>query len=97
MASNSVSELSEPSIVPRKGKAISNEIRKRLIDADEAGISYKQMSLLFGVKADTAYRICSLRKYQIKPRGGSKGNKLNGEHIQFLLDKIERRPDLTLS
>ena len=97
MASNSVSELSEPSIVPRKGKAISNEIRKRLIDADEAGISYKQMSLLFGVKADTAYRICSLRKYQIKPRGGSKGKKLNGEHIQFLLDKIERRPVLTLS
>ena len=97
MASNSVSELSESSIVPRKGKAISNEIRKRLIDADEAGISYKQMSLLFGVKADTAYRICSLRKYQIKPRGGSKGKKLNGEHIQFLLDKIERRPDLTLS
>ena len=41
MASNSVSELSESSIVPRKGKAISNEIRKRLIDADEAGISYK--------------------------------------------------------
>ena len=67
MASNSVSELPGPSIVPRKGKAISNnEIRKRLIGADEAGMSYKQMSLLFGV--DTAYRIYSLRKYQIKPR-----------------------------
>ena len=50
MASNSVSELSEHSIVPRKGKAISNnEIKKRLLDADQAGISYKHMSQLLGV------------------------------------------------
>ena len=62
MALNPVSEHSEPNIVPCKGKAISNDIRKRLIDADEAGVAYKQMSLLFGVKVDTAYRICSLRK-----------------------------------
>ena len=47
------------------------------------------MSQLFGVRVDTAYRICSLRKYQVKKRGGSRGKKLNDEHIQFLLEKIE--------
>eukprot|EP00800_Vazella_pourtalesii_P021190 TRINITY_DN7757_c0_g1_i1.p1 TRINITY_DN7757_c0_g1~~TRINITY_DN7757_c0_g1_i1.p1 ORF type:complete len:103 (+),score=12.42 TRINITY_DN7757_c0_g1_i1:196-504(+) len=55
------------------------------------------MSQQFGVKVDTAYRICSLRKYQMKKRGGSRGNNLNDEHIQFLLEKIESRPDITLN
>ena len=35
-------------------------------NAHEAGLTYKRMSQLFGVKVDTAYRICSLRKYQVK-------------------------------
>ena len=72
-------------------------MRRRLIDAHEAGITYKQMSQLFGVKVDTAYRIWSLRNYQLKKRGGSRGKKLNDEHIQFLLEKLETRPDITFN
>ena len=63
----------------------------------QASPTYKQMSQLFGVKVDTAYRICSMRKYQAKKRGGSRGKKLNDTHVQFLLEKVESRPDITLN
>ena len=49
-------------IAPKGSKTISNDVRKRLIDAHDAGLTYKQMSQLSGVKVDTAYRICSMRK-----------------------------------
>ena len=41
-------------IAPKGSKTIPNDVRKRLIDAQEAGLTYKQMSQLFGVKVDTA-------------------------------------------
>ena len=50
-----------------------------------------------GVKVDTAYKICSMRKYQANKRGGSRGKKLNDTHVQFLLEKVESRPDITLN
>ena len=53
-------------IAPKGSKTIPNDVRKRLIDAHEAGFTYKQVSQLFGVKVDTAYRICRMRKYQAK-------------------------------
>ena len=72
-------------IAPKGSKTIPNDVRKRLIDGHEAGLTYKQMSQLFGVKVDTAYIICSMRKYQAKKRGGSRGKILNDTHVQFLL------------
>ena len=50
------------------GKSIPKE-RKRLFYAHEAGISYEQMIRLHGVKKDTTYRICRLRKYDQNPEG----------------------------
>ena len=85
------------SVAPKGGKTITNDVRRRLIDAHEADLTYKQMSQLFGVKVDTAYRICSLRKYQVKNRGGSRRKKLNDTHVHFLLEKVESRPDITLN
>ena len=82
--------------LPRGGKSIPKDIRKRLIDAHEAGISYEKMTQLYGVKKDTAYRICSLRKYDPKPRGGSKSRIISEESMQFLMGRIEQRPDITL-
>ena len=76
------------SIAPRICKAITNDVRKWLINAHKAGLTYKQMSPLFGVKVDTAYRICSLRKYQVKNRGGSRGTKLNDTDIHFYLKML---------
>ena len=57
------------------GRAINNELRHRLIDAHQTGVTYRQMERLYGVKIDTAFRICSTRKYITKPRGGSRGKK----------------------
>ena len=37
----------------RGGRAISNELRQRLIDAHQSGVTYKQMTRLYGVKKDT--------------------------------------------
>ena len=76
------------SLAPKGGKTITNDVRRGLIDAHEAGLTYKRMSQLFGVKVDTAYRICSLRKYQVKNRGGSRGKKLNDTHIHFYLKML---------
>ena len=41
-------------VAPNGNKTIPNHVRKRLIDAHEAGLTYKQMSQLFGVKVDAA-------------------------------------------
>ena len=54
------------------------------------------MERLYGVKKDTAYRICSLRQYNANPRGGTKGKKMDAESIAFILNKVELRPDITL-
>ena len=48
MASNSTP-------ISRDGKTIRADIRARLIDAHEAGVTYKQMERLYGVKKDNAY------------------------------------------
>ena len=52
---------------------------------------------IFGVRVDTAYRICSLRKYEVKRRSGSRGKKMDDTHVQFLLENIESRPDITFT
>lgn len=95
MASNT-SNISESTPVRRGGKAISDEIRSRLIKAHETGLSYGQISELYDVKKDTVYRICSFRQYTTKPRGGSKGRKINQETLGYLINLIESRADITL-
>ena len=83
---------------PKKhgGKAISDNVRGLLINAHQQGISYRQMAVLYGVKEDTAYRICSRRQYTTRKRGGPRATKLCPEAVNFLLAAIEDRPDLTL-
>ena len=68
MASNSTS-------ISHGGKTIRADIRARLIDAHEAGVTYKKMERLYGVKKDTAYRICSLRQYNANPRSCTRGKR----------------------
>ena len=49
------------------------------------------------VKKDTVYRICSFRQSTTKPRGGSKGRKINRETLSYLIKLIESRAeDITL-
>ena len=40
-------------ITQRGGRAINNELRQRLIDAHQTGVTYRQMERLYGVKRDT--------------------------------------------
>ena len=80
------------SVAPEGSEPIPNNVRIRLIGAHEAGLSYKEMSQLFGVKVDTADMICSKKKYQAKKRSGSRGKKLNDTHV-----KGESRPGITLN
>ena len=86
----------EQQIIHRGGRAINNELRQRLIDAHQTGVTYRQMERLYGVKRDTAYRIRSNRQYFTKPRGGSRGKKRDEDSLNFLLILIETRPDITL-
>ena len=51
---------------------------------------------LYGVKSDTAYRICGTRNYTTKVRGGSRGKEMHEESLNLLLIMIETRPDITL-
>ena len=76
------------SLASKGGKTITNDVRRRLIDAHEVGHTYKRMSQLFGVEVDTVYRICSFRKYQVNNRVGSRGNKINDTHIHFTVPTI---------
>ena len=83
---------------PKKhgGKAISDNVQGLLINAHQQGLSYPQMAVLYGVKEDTTYCICSHRQYTTKKRGGPRAMKLCPEAVIFLLAAIEDRPDLTL-
>ena len=58
----------------------------RLIKAHQDGVSYKRMESVFGIKKDTAYRICSGRQFATKPRGGTKANKIDEK---FLVSTVE--------
>ena len=49
-------------ITQRGGRAINNELRQRLIDAHQTGITYRQMERLYGVKRDTAYQVNARRE-----------------------------------
>ena len=86
-----------PATIKRGGKSISNEVRSLLINAHQRGLSYREMVVLYGVREDTAYRICSQRQYTTKRRGGPRGTKFNQEAVEFLLSSIEDCPDLTLA
>ena len=55
------------------------------------------MKNLFGVKKDTAYRICSSRQLTKKSRCGTEGMKIDDLSAKFLVSKVENRPDITHS
>ena len=82
--------------ISRGGKTITPEMRA-LIKAHQDGVSYKRMESLFGIKKDTAFRICSERQFATKPRSGTKAKKIDEISAKFLVSKVELRPDITLS
>ena len=80
-----------PRLIHRGEKTITADIRVRLINAHQDGISFKRMENLFGVKKDTAYLKCSSRQSTTKSRCGTEGKKIDDLSAKFLVSKVENR------
>ncbi len=81
------------------GKPYSEDLRRRIIDAVEAGASRRQAAQTFSVSASSAVRV--LKRWNdegavaARPMGAPKRSKLD-DHEAWLLELIVVTPDLTL-
>ncbi len=82
-------------------KALSNDLRERLIDAVDGGISCRAAAARFGVAPSTAvkwfdrWRTAGKRSSLVQ--GGDKRSHRIEAHGDFILDLIEDRKDITLA
>jgi transposase len=82
-------------------KALSNDLRDRLIDAVDGGISRRAAAARFGVAPSTAvkwldrWRRIGERSSMLQ--GGDKRSHRIEAHGDFILDLIEARKDITLA
>jgi len=82
------------------GKGLSEDLRRRVISAVEAGMSCRGTAARFGVSASSAVRW--VREWQESGRTAPRrqgGDRLSGRveaHADFLLAEIEAAPDRTL-
>ncbi len=81
------------------GKPYSEDLRRRIIDAVEAGASRRQAAQTFSVSASSAVRV--LKRWNdegavaARPMGAPKRSRLD-DHEAWLLELIVVTPDLTL-
>lgn len=79
-------------------KALSEDLRNRVVGAVAAGASRRAAAERFGVSVSSAVkwfqRLCETGSVAAKPAGGSR-SKLD-DHAATLLALIEEQPDLTL-
>jgi len=81
------------------GRAFSQDLRFRVVNAWRAGLSARQAGLRFGVSAATAVRWVNRAKsgpvdaYNI---GRPRGSRLDAVN-QFIFDMIENKKDITLN
>ncbi|KAI5154671.1 hypothetical protein ENBRE01_3433 [Enteropsectra breve] len=79
---------------------LTNDNRRRIIDAYIAGHSVQQISLMFQSKRPAIYAV--IRKYRtsqsiyLQPHGGSHNKKLNDEHKKFIWGCIDADCGVTL-
>ena len=82
-------------------RPLSNDLRRRLIDAVVAGLSRRAAAERFGVAPSTAIRWvqswCETGRLDPKPQGGDKRSHRIEAHAEALLALIEETPDVTLS
>lgn len=80
------------------GRALSKDLRIRLVDACETGLSARQAALRFGVSASTAIRWIARAKageLEARPMGNNRGSRLDVVG-QVIFDMIEDKKDITL-
>jgi transposase len=82
-------------------KALSNDIRERVVSAVEVGRSRRSAAKVFGVSAATAIRwVDQLRRsgsIAPKPQGGDNRSHRIEAHAEEILALIETPPDITLA
>jgi transposase len=89
-----------PQEVRTMGKAISSDLRERIVRGVEAGQSRRAMAARFEVAPSTAVRIED--RYRVtgsvapakqgRPRGSGK----LGPHRSVIIDKVRAKPDITM-
>jgi len=83
------------------GRALSRDLRDRVVAAVEGGVSCRRAAERFGVSAASAirWRQLALRHGtpMARPQGGDRRTAKIEEHASFLLDAIEQQPDPTLA
>lgn len=82
------------------GSALSKDLRVRVIDAVEDGMSRRAAAARFGVSYSSAIRWVSewmqSGRTEARPRGGDRHSHRIEAHAAFLKAKIEEVPDITL-
>lgn len=82
-------------------RALSVDLRKRVIAAVEEGASCRQAAVRFGVSASSAIRWHALSKLvgdaSPKPQGGDRRSARIEAHAIVILGALERKSDITLA
>ena len=81
-------------------KALSVDLRSRVLAAIAGGMSCRQAALRFGVSASSAIRWRALQRHQgharPKPLGGDRRSGRIEAHAPLILALVEETPDITL-
>lgn len=81
-------------------KALSIDLRKRVVSAVDGGMSRNQAADRFGVSVASAVRWCGLQKQQgdvrPKPQGGDRRSQRIEGQAGFILAMVQDQPDVTL-
>lgn len=82
------------------GRALSRDLRDRVVAAVDGGVSCRRAAERFGVSAASAIRWRQLALVHgtpaAKPQGGDRRTAKIEDHAAFILDAIEQQPDPTL-
>ncbi len=82
-------------------KALSVDLRERVIGAIDEGLSCRAAAARFGVSAASAirWRSLSLKTGDVRPGplGGDRRSGLIEKHADLILGRLETQPDITLA
>jgi transposase len=82
-------------------KALSVDLRERVIGAIDEGLSCRAAAVRFGVSAASAirWRSLSLKTGDVRPGplGGDRRSGLIEKHADLILGRLEAQPDITLA
>lgn len=81
-------------------KPLSLDLGERIVAAVASGMSRRQAAELFGVSPASAVRYCALDATQgdarPRPQGGDRHSHKIEAHADFVLNAVDRKPDITL-